>query len=563
MSSSRAYALSGSLLISFDPSSPGAGTVTPITGVLFSETLVGIDFRPNNGLLYGLGVNAAADTATLYVISAQTGVAGTLGVVGFFGGVDLPSSGYGFDFNPTVDRIRVTTDTGLNFRLNPDFNPLTGFIDAVIDTPIGPAFDVAGVAYTNNQPNLGGVTTLYALDSLGDVLNIQNPANAGVQNLVGTTGVDFSAVNGFDIPTGVNAPANGSPAPGNGFALLTVAGTTGFYTVNLSTGAATLVGNLLNGTTPANGLAIEQNLGARNDFNGDATSDVLWRHNSGSVSEWLMTNGQIGQNQGVATPDLAWHFQDTGDFGADGRTDILWRHDNGQAVLWQMDGPTILSNQSVATIGNDWHNEGVGDFNADRRADVLWRNDNGQVALWTMNGAQIANNQTVATVGANWHVQGLLDANGDGNSDVLLRDNGGQVVLWTMNGAQIVNNQSVANLGLDWNIQGTGDFNIDGRDDVLLRNDSGQVVLWAMDGAQILSNTSVATVSNDWHVRDVGDYNRDGRTDVLWRNDSGQVVMWEMNGVTIASNHTVTAAGGAPAPIGLDWTVLAHHYDVL
>ena len=121
----------------------------------------------------------------------------------------------------------------------------------------------------------------------------------------------------------------------------------------------------------------------------------------------------------------------------------------------------------------------------------------------------------------------------------------------------------VANLGLDWNIVGTGDFGGDGKGDVLVRNDSGQVVIWTMDGNQIVSNQSIGTPGNEWHVQDVGDYNLDGKSDVLWRSDSGQVVLWEMNGAQIVSNHTVTNQGGTPAPIGLEWTVQNHHYDLL
>jgi Domain of unknown function (DUF4394) len=86
---SRAYALSGSNLVSFDPTSPTVGTTIVITGLALGEALVGIDFRPQNGFLYGLGVNTT-------------------------------SSDFGFDFNPIADRIRVTTDTGLNFRINPN-----------------------------------------------------------------------------------------------------------------------------------------------------------------------------------------------------------------------------------------------------------------------------------------------------------------------------------------------------------------------------------------------------------------------------------------------------------
>src|SRR6185436_9082320 len=107
--------------------------------------------------------------------------------------IDLPgaSVGYGFDFNPAVDRIRVVTDTGLNFRLNPN----TG---APVDGDLGGAAgSVAGVnpdgllnglatgapsaAYTNSygQSLVGGVTTLYLLDSTTGSLLIQNPPNAG------------------------------------------------------------------------------------------------------------------------------------------------------------------------------------------------------------------------------------------------------------------------------------------------------------------------------------------------------------------------------------------------
>src|SRR6266487_4042531 len=136
----HAYALSGSTLVSFNPAFPLAGTSIPVTGP--TETLVGIDVRPSNGLLYGLGVNAATDTATLYNISVLTGVATIVGSFGPVLGLDLPASGYGFDFNPlpVADRIRVTTDTGLNFRVNPNNGSLTA-----IDTAISGASDISGV----------------------------------------------------------------------------------------------------------------------------------------------------------------------------------------------------------------------------------------------------------------------------------------------------------------------------------------------------------------------------------------------------------------------------------
>ena len=168
MSNLHGYALAGLNLVSFDLATPNTVFSVPVVGLTAGETLVGIDFRPLNGLLYGLGVNAGADTGTLYVISTRTGVAGA---VGSFAGVgDLPPGNFGFDFNPSVDRIRVTTDTGLNFRLNPNSGAVAG-----VDTSI-PAHDVSGVAYTNNQPDNGNITTLYTLDALSDFLNVQKSA---------------------------------------------------------------------------------------------------------------------------------------------------------------------------------------------------------------------------------------------------------------------------------------------------------------------------------------------------------------------------------------------------
>jgi Domain of unknown function (DUF4394) len=60
---SRGYALSGPNLVSFDLANPTVGDTILITGVAAGETLVGIDFRPADGLLYGLGVNAATTPA--------------------------------------------------------------------------------------------------------------------------------------------------------------------------------------------------------------------------------------------------------------------------------------------------------------------------------------------------------------------------------------------------------------------------------------------------------------------------------------------------------------------
>src|SRR5262245_54724038 len=103
------FALSNNTLLSFDTANPAAATpAVAVTGLNAGDVLVGIDFRPQNGHLYGLGFNAGAGIVQLYHISYRTGVATPLGTSGTYvdaGGNPVPIVGtnFGFDFNPTVD----------------------------------------------------------------------------------------------------------------------------------------------------------------------------------------------------------------------------------------------------------------------------------------------------------------------------------------------------------------------------------------------------------------------------------------------------------------------------
>lgn len=279
-----AYGLSGSNLLAFDTATPTMTTTTAITGITAGETLVGVDFRPQNGQLYGLGVNATANNATLYAISTRTGQAGVVGTAGSIayvdaGGnpVDLPDPttvGYGFDFNPTVDRIRIVAGA-LNLRANPNNGaPVDGDLGGAAGSvaginPDGPinlgTTNVDAAAYTNSQPNTT-ITTLYTLDSTSNMLFIQNPANGGTQTMgmmvtLNGAPLDFTAVSGFDIPSGVNAPASNMPVTmGAAFASLTVGGMSRLYSINLTNGQATLLGTVGTGTA-ISGFAIQSDLG--------------------------------------------------------------------------------------------------------------------------------------------------------------------------------------------------------------------------------------------------------------------------------------------------------------
>ena len=87
------------------------------------------------------------------------------------------------------------------------------------------------------------------------------------------------------------------------------------------------------------------------DFDGDGNSDILWRNTNGSLAEWQMNGSTIASSDritfaGIAvTPDATWHVVEIGDFNGDGSSDVLWRNDNGAMAQWLMNGNEIM--QSV------------------------------------------------------------------------------------------------------------------------------------------------------------------------------------------------------------------------
>jgi hypothetical protein len=211
---------------------------TPVTGLQTGETLVGIDFRPATGQLYGMG-----STSRLYVINTTTGVARALGTAAFMPAIATSALGAGFDFNPTVDRIRYVGSNGQNLRLNPE----TGTVAATDGSINGPATPgIGAVAYTQNRAG-AAATVLFDIDVTNDKLYKQDPPNDGKLAEIGALTVDAESAAGFDI----------SPDGASALAVLTVKSKQALYSIDLTSGKATLVKNDLPATITAMAIPTE------------------------------------------------------------------------------------------------------------------------------------------------------------------------------------------------------------------------------------------------------------------------------------------------------------------
>lgn len=208
-------------------------STTPVTGLQPSENLMAIDFRPGTGQLYGLG-----STSRLYLINTNTGAATALGATPF--SPTVSGSLVGFDFNPTVDRIRLVTSSGQNLRLHPEIGAV-----AATDTNLNPETpNVGSAAYTNSMSG-ASTTELYTVDFTTAMLHKLDSPNAGTMASVGSLQLPSAPTGdgGFDIAATSNiALAN-----------FTVGGANHLYQLDLTSGKATDLGML---ATPIIGLAI-------------------------------------------------------------------------------------------------------------------------------------------------------------------------------------------------------------------------------------------------------------------------------------------------------------------
>ena len=231
----------GRLLCFPTNSADRAEVVGSVTGLMAPDSaLIGIDFRVQDGKLYGVGNGGGV--YTIDPNTAQATFVNQLSVA-----LDPLATSFAVDFNPAADRLRILSDQGQNLRHNVNAGGLTA-IDAPLTIAAGAnvvtAMGVTAAAYTNNDLAASTGTTLYDVATMQDQVVVQSPPNGipgGVAaNLVpsGSLGVDAGAAAGLDIYTVV---VNGVAVDNLGFGVLTVGGASGFYDVNFQTGQATLL----------------------------------------------------------------------------------------------------------------------------------------------------------------------------------------------------------------------------------------------------------------------------------------------------------------------------------
>ena len=388
-------------------------TIGTITGLTGKQTIVAIATQTTTGQLYGLGFDPNNGPGTgigeIYTINPNTAKATPVGTSGPFS-TGLQSTSFGMSFDPVAGDLRVTSSIGGNYEIS----PTTGQIvvsDTMLSDGSGTPPTVTAIAYT---PLIDGATTtsLYGYDylknslvTIGSVNGSPNSPSSGIESVIGQSGLSMGPL---ASELGLTFGADGTAY----LNAVTQNGTDGLYTLNLTTGTATLVGTIsgnnvlklavappgqdqlvqVSGGTDGNvqlytstsdttvsgtptvlannpfaGLGVDVRT-AIGDVNGDGIPDYILATGPGTEFKVAVISGAPGNPVLVAPFDpflpappeaqsdvfTAGGFVSAGDFLGNGRDQIVISPDQSggpRVAIYDMNGATAAGSQPYTAVG--------------------------------------------------------------------------------------------------------------------------------------------------------------------------------------------------------------------
>lgn len=205
-------------IVQYDSTNPGVTISSVAIAGVSGSSILAMDFRIADGKIYAL-----TDDYRLFSVNPFTGATTLKDTLA------LSGTNFAFDFNPVNTNLRIVSNDDTNYVYNFTTNTLVP--GANVAYGVGPAAkDITAAGYLNNDNDILTGTTLYVLDSRNDLLATQNPTT-GVLTQVGALGIDIGARTSFDILT---TGSLNETFIQNG---------TGLYSIDLTTGTTTLLGN--------------------------------------------------------------------------------------------------------------------------------------------------------------------------------------------------------------------------------------------------------------------------------------------------------------------------------
>ncbi len=223
-------------LVMIEEGKPAVGKAVTVKGV---QRLLGIDVRPSDKKLYGVGADG-----TVVTIDATTGEATKVTTLDKM----IPAGSSAIvDFNPAADKLRFMGSDGTNLRADLATGKVVTDGSLAFETGdmhAGEKPNVVAAAYTNSygKPEK---TAMFDIDATIVALIQQTKPNDGTLKAIGKLGVESAKTFAFDVAT---------TADGTNTAWLVADNV--LHTVALDTGKATMIGKLEGAEQPIRDIAV-------------------------------------------------------------------------------------------------------------------------------------------------------------------------------------------------------------------------------------------------------------------------------------------------------------------
>ncbi|MFE9445769.1 FG-GAP repeat domain-containing protein [Streptomyces sp. NPDC006602] len=278
---------------------------------------------------------------------------------------------------------------------------------------------------------------------------------------------------------------------------------------------------------------------ARGDFDGDGTSDLVYRNVAGQLyintgsAETMVVDTDVAKVKDVLTP---------GDLDSDGVQDVLTLSSSGvlsfHSGIYARVSGGLGSRRTVATGWQAYNKIAApGDMNADGRADLLARTPTG--TLYYYPGKGTGDFGSRVKIGTGWQqydeLIGAGDLNGDGVGDLLARTPAGALYRYLGKKGGTFS-AKVKDSKTEWasynQIVGGGDWDGNGKTDLLARDFSGNLWFYAGNGNGTFGTRSAR--SKGWgkatQFAGAGNNPHFGKFGIMGRTSAGNVYSYEVTG---------------------------------
>ncbi len=294
----------------------------------------------------------------------------------------------------------------------------------------------------------------------------------------------------------------------------------------------------------------------RNDFDGDAGSEILAVRTDGAIGIGLVNGFSLTSFAGLTSMDAAagWTVNSTPDLNGDNQSDLLlYNKTTGGIRFILMNGNTSISDTPAMVLDPAFGLTimGSSDFDGDGRAEILaYDPTSGFSALIFFDTAGVLSSivpliQIDAAGG--WALYDTGDFNGDGKTDLLtFKSSTGETAITELDGTTVLSTNTVMTLppGDQWSIQETGDFDGDGNDDILILHPSGVVSIITMNGPLVQGQFTPGILPPGSRIVNSGHYDADDMADLLvFDTVSGNLLALLQDGATFTSTNFVMNLG--------------------